>query len=178
MKPIVIIVNGYAGAGKDTFCEIGHQHYICATLSTVDTVKDLALQMGWDKEKTEENRNMLSALKDFYTEWFDGPFKEIVYCITYETTYNESNPPAGETQFIFLHIREPKEIQRVTSWCDDNDIQLHTVYIQSDKAEEQTHGNHADNNVRNMIYDIYIHNNGSLDLFRMNTLSVLRDFSE
>lgn len=163
-EPIIIIVNGYPRSGKDTFCDIADDQFYTVNYSTVDTVKDIARQMGWNGEKTPKNRDMLSALKDFYVDWFDGTFKEIQ-----EIVYFSKNE--GEEHFIFIHAREPEEIGRVKEWCKEISLKCYTVFIERDVETE--HGNHADADVNKFSYDLYIDNNGSLELFREKVLDIL-----
>lgn len=169
-KPIVVVVNGFPTSGKDTFCDFARLKYETTNYSTVDTVKDLATTMGWDGEKTPKNRNMLSALKDFYVEWFDGTFREIERLI--DEKYLE-----GEDDFIFLHTREPVEIERVVNWCTENDKKCYSVFI--DRPEIETvHGNHADANVTGYKYDRYIINDGTLEDFKTLALDIFKQMMD
>ena len=58
---------------------------------------------------------------------------------------------------LFLHIREPKEIQRVKEAF--NAI---TLFIKNDNVADIT-SNMADANVKNYDYDVIIDNSGSLE---------------
>jgi len=166
----VIIVNGYPRSGKDTFCDFANDEYNCINYSTVDTVKEIATMMGWDGTKTPENRAMLSALKDFTTEWFDMTFKEMINLIQDEINYAEILE--DEVDFIFLHIREPKEIIRIKDWCTERSINCFLVCIQrNEMVGEQS--NHADSDVYFIQYDSYINNNSSLDEFKEATHNYL-----
>ena len=78
----VVIVNGKPGVGKSEFerqcaaqCNLFHRTtgfslgrdlWIDVT-STVDFVKEIATECGWDGTKTLENRKFLSDLKDLLT---------------------------------------------------------------------------------------------------------------
>lgn len=171
MKPIVIIINGYPTSGKDTFCDFADDDYMNIHYSTVDTVKYLASDMGWNGRKSPENRNMLSALKDFYVKWFDGTFNEMTKIIRDEIICCDK--PCGN--FIFFHIREPEEITRVKQYCAESNVDCYTVFLIRDEVENTNHGNHADNNVANMSYDVIVTNNGTLDDFKVKTKQVLHD---
>ena len=46
-------------------------------VSTVDKVKEIAAECGWDGVKSPKNRKFLSDLKDLLTEWGDVPYKDI-----------------------------------------------------------------------------------------------------
>lgn len=76
----IIVINGFPGAGKDEFvncCKklIGEPYV--RNISTVDFVKYIAAECGWDGTKTPENRAFLSDLKDLLTKWNDVPFKKV-----------------------------------------------------------------------------------------------------
>jgi len=164
-EPIVVVVNGYPLSGKDTLCEFAIMNYPCIIYSTVDTVKEVAAIFGWNGQKTPENRNMLSALKDFYVEWFDGTFNEMTSLITYEYI-------VGVSQFVFMHTREPQEIARISQWCKDTGKKCFTLFVSRDEVSKD-HGNHADSGVSNYDYDVYIENNGTKEEFREKTLALL-----
>ena len=75
----IYIINGSATSGKSTFCK-----QVCRLiypsgeeLSTVDLVKKLAQEAGWDGKKTPEARRGLSNLKDVLTVWLDAPVNDI-----------------------------------------------------------------------------------------------------
>jgi hypothetical protein len=166
----VIVVNGYPRSGKDTFCKFGEEKYDCVNYSTVDTVKLLATIMGWDGTKTPENRAMLSALKDFTTEWFDMTYVEMTDLIKNAVMYEESNN--DHVDFIFLHIREKKEIERIRDWCVENDVDCKLVCIEKDSVVEEQ-SNHADANIHHIKYDTYLKNYGTLEEFKDITLNYL-----
>ena len=75
----VVIVNGFPRSGKDTFVNFCKEKLgaFGVSVSTVDFVKYLAAQSGWDGSKTPENRKFLSDLKDLLTEWNDVPWKKV-----------------------------------------------------------------------------------------------------
>ena len=60
----VIIINGAAGSGKDTFANmcIDNNNGAGAIISMADAAKDVAKFCGWDGEKTPKNRKFLSNL--------------------------------------------------------------------------------------------------------------------
>ena len=167
MEPTVIIVNGYPQSGKSTFCNFADEAgYYTIEYSTVDTVKQIAAEMGWNGKKDDNSRNMLSALKDFYTNWFDGPYNEATKIIR-EEIINDEDP---WVDFLFMHIREPQEIKRIVEFCDDYDIACVRVFVKRRLAADLAHGNHADINVEKGHYNIYIANNKDIDWFREGSL--------
>lgn len=159
MSVKVVVINGAPGSGKTTF------EYICRRLcnsfedknlevdiySTVDFVKYLAALSGWNGTKTPKNRKFLSDLKDLLTEWNDVPFRKV------EEVVKEKACDKATDWILFVDCREPKEIQKLKERLD-----AVTVFICRDSAENNEASNHADANVRDFDYDIYINNNGTI----------------
>lgn len=157
---MIYIINGAAGAGKDEFCkkvaQITTLHY-SKIISTVNLVKTIAFDLGWDGEKRPKDRKFLSDLKDILTEWNDIPFKDIQKQIDNyfnELTYYNIDPREA---VVFIMCREPKEITRLSK-----ELNAKSVIIRRKEAEVFAASNHADANVLNYSYDIEIDNNGSL----------------
>lgn len=172
----VVVVNGMPGCGKTTFEQICSD--ICDPFaveptshipgfsegrvlgidicSTVDFVKVIAKQCGWDGTKSLKNRKFLSDLKDLLTEWDDVPFKRI------ETRAKVRAKSAADVDWIlFVDCREPSEIQKLKERLNAT-----TVLIRRESVENSETSNHADANVFNYNYDVTIYNNGSLDIFK------------
>ena len=149
------IINGRAGAGKDTFvyfCQNHAGNKVILNISTVDFVKRIATLCGWTGEKDEKNRRFLSDLKDLLSRWNDVPFKEILKTIEH---YKENS--LGADLIFFIHCREPEEIKRLRDF-----LGAKTIFIKRDTMPQVT-SNHADKNVENFEYDIYIENNGTVE---------------
>lgn len=149
------IINGHAGAGKDTFvwlCQNQAGNKAIINISTVDFVKQIATLCGWTGEKDEKNRRFLSDLKDLLTKWNDVPFRDLLKRIE---RYKENSLDADLT--FFIHCREPEEIERLRDF-----LGAKTIFIKRDTMP-QIISNHADKNVENFEYDIYIENNGTIE---------------
>lgn len=157
---MIIIINGPPAAGKDTFvqfcAEIKMFTASVYNFSTIDYVKDLAKQMGWDGSKTPKNRKFLSDLKQLLTDWNDIPFKETVEDIELTIYWSDKDT------LIFVHCREPEEIKKLKDYFQDKAI---TLFIDR-KVNEEEISNTSDLNVRNYEYDYYIENNGTLSDLR------------
>jgi hypothetical protein len=126
-EQLVIAINGMARSGKDTFAEssinylndrIFNPELHGLNISSVDRVKEILTEMGWNGEKDDKSRKALSDLKDLWTEWNDGPFVNIV-----EKILNTN------ASLIFVHIREPLEIDKLKEACLDNSIFFESVLI-------------------------------------------------
>lgn len=154
-----VCINGAPRSGKDTFVEIcrlilGDR---CFNISSVDFVKDLAKQCGWNGEKNLKNRKFLSDLKDLLTQWDDVPYKKIIEAVTnyeQEMYYKTGNT---DSCVAFIHVREPEEIQKLA-----DRIGAITLVIRRDVAENTDMSNHADTDVLTYNYTYSIENNGTL----------------
>jgi hypothetical protein len=135
----IIVINGVATSGKDTFVKffMKHSYVNVFEWSTIDTVKAIAgAALGWDGAKDEPGRRFLSDLKDAWTRYNDGPFKELVAKIRhYDNRY--------EHFIFFIHVREPEEIQKIVdAWPD----RVTTILI--DQPALKPPQNHADQNAQ------------------------------
>ena len=152
----VVIVNGMPESGKTTFQETC-QH-ICSMvtvtkvhiMSSVEYVKQVAYDLGWDGTKTNRNRKFLSDLKRALTDWDDVVFKKIkerlylLDCSEYD-------------YIVFIDIREPSEIERAVK-----ELNATTVLIKRDSVEDREYTNSSDSHVFDYEYDVVIDNNGDL----------------
>lgn len=165
----IFIVNGSPGSGKTTFEELAahklsESYRITKVVSTIDFVKDLARDCGWDGTKTPKNRKFLSDLKDLLTEWGDVPYKKI--CDDLESFYfrldqYDVDPSSG---IVFIDCREPEEIKKLCERLGARSILVDRKNIDMDAKTS----NHADNDVYNYDYDIIIDNNGTLEDLAQN----------
>lgn len=144
----IAIINGSSGVGKDSFVNFIKDNYPFGTIinvSTIDSVKAAAKCLGWDGIKDDKGRKFLSELKYFANQY---------YPISVNTVYEavQNNPRAS---CIFVHCREPKEIDKIKSEFD-----AITILVKNNKVEVAN--NYSDQNVENYNYDYIIDNNGTL----------------
>ena len=155
----IIVINGRPRSGKDTFVEFCQKHCLwCLNVSTVDFVKTIATQCGWDGIKTPENRKFLSDLKDLLTEWGDIPFKKVgeaIVAFGSEMKVYDFNP--DKDGIVFIHCREPKEIDRFKK-----ELGAQSLLMLRGEVDEEETSNHADEEVFNYNYDYVISNEGTL----------------
>lgn len=145
------ITNGSGGCGKDTMVEILSKKFTVKKFSTIDPIKKVAMDLGWNGEKTEKARKYLSDLKDLSTDFLDYSFKYISNIV------KEYQKEISKDIIYIIDIREPPEIKRVV----ENFPFIKTILITRESNEEIT-SNHADRNVKNYDYDFYIKNNSTL----------------
>ena len=143
----VIIINGAGSVGKSTFVSLCHEidSRVIET-STVDFVKEIALQAGWNGIKDEIGRRFISDLKDAMEHYHDIPNQKI-------DEFIQSHP----NDIIFVNAREPHNIQYYQNKYNAISVLIKNCNI------KQVKGNHADENVYNYNYDVIIDNSSTLE---------------
>ena len=82
-------------------------------ISTIDFVKRVATQVGWNGLKEPKDRKFLSDLKDLLTEYNDAPFTIVEKQIRQSYFHFNKEMGVPEDRIVFfVHCREPKEIQK------------------------------------------------------------------
>lgn len=157
---MIICINGFPRAGKDTFCNLCEEirPTFTKSFSTVDFVKDIARQCGWDGTKTENNRKFLADLKELLVRWDNVPYKDIVKKIELEEHNLEMYGIDPKLLLIFVHVREPQEIKKFVGA-----LGAKTLLIKRSAEESKEHLSSADSNVYDMTYDYEIVNDGSIE---------------
>lgn len=159
MRKLVIVINGSGGVGKDTLCDIVAKYYKTMNVSSVDPIKKIAFENGWDGEKNEKSRKFLADLKQLFVEFNDLPQKYLMK--KYQEFLN------SDLEVLFVHIREPKEISRFKNNVGENCI---TLLIRGRQDSKKEWNNLADDEVEDYEYDYYYENNKRID-------EVEKDFS-
>ena len=160
----VVIVNGKPGVGKTTFekfCKDFLGEAFCDGRSTVDRVKEIATEIGWNGTKDLKSRKLLSDLKDIFTEYNDMPFKDVCkHLKTWDDNlvyYGVGSHP----HVFFIDDREPEHIDRLK-----NELNAVTVLIRRPGDEKTETSNHADEKVFEYQYDYIIENDDDINAFR------------
>lgn len=154
----VIVINGMGGVGKSTFISLCHEiNPSVIETSTVDFVKEIALQAGWDGNKDEIGRKFLSELKDALEHYHDIPNQKV-------DEFIKSHPD----NIIFVNAREPHNVQYYK-----NKHNAITVLV-TNLNVKMVRGNHADENVYDYNYDVHIENSGTLEQLK-NSAKVFLD---
>lgn len=158
MDKHIFIINGSGGAGKDTFVKLvkAELNDIFKRLNTVDNyssvdkLKEIAHEFGYNYGKTEKDRKFISDLKQLVGSYSDMPFK----CM--EEKVNQFLKNDSEI-ILFLHIREPNEIKRAAF-----KFQAKTILIKNNTIKHIV-SNISDRNVFKYNYDFIIKNSGTID---------------
>lgn len=144
MKKQIVIINGTGGSGKDTFVEFCSKYSKVMNFSSIDKVKEIAKIIGWDGKKTDKDRKFLSDLKRLTTEYNDMAFNSITEAVNQFKTSNKD--------ILFIHIREPEEIQRAAETFNAKTLLVKRIGLANIKT------NYSDANVDNYSYDYIIEN--------------------
>lgn len=145
----VVIINGSAGVGKDTFVAMCNSFCKVMNYSSIDEIKRLAKLIGWDGNKDEKGRKLLSDLKVAMSEYCDLPFQSM------KNKYEEF--VKSDASILFLHIREPEEIVKAA-----NEFNAITLLIKNKNVKQIT-SNMADANVYDLNYDAVVDNSRTLN---------------
>ena len=166
----VIIINGMPRVGKDQFVRFCQKHLTwCCNFSTVDFVKWVAAQCGWDGTKTPRNRAFLSDLKDLLTQWDDVPFKKVVHEMALYESNAKSYDFSSDDVLCFVHCREPQEIQKFV-----DKLGAKTLLIRRPSVENCVQSNHADAGVFDYRYDYTITNDGTLEELEQKAINFMK----
>lgn len=168
----IYVINGFPRSGKSSFVSFCLDE-LCGwgkEVSTVDFVKKLAKECGWDGKKTPKSRKFLSDLKDLLTEWDDIPYKEILKeKRIFEYGFEQFDMTADKA-FLFIHCREPQEIQKFV-----DRLGAETILIRRAEVEKLEQSNHADSEIFNFNYDWVIDNNGDLKDLKDKAIKFLKE---
>ena len=163
----IICVNGYARSGKDSFCDaIFYNRGLVYPFSTIDEIKKVALQFGWDGKKDAKGRKLLSDLKDCLTEYDNLPTKYIIEQIKVRLDIIQEKEIYNNVIFL-VQMREPKEIKY---WKENYGAKA--LLITRPNSEKEW-GNHADDEVLNAEYDYVLENISDLKTWEMKSIEFI-----
>lgn len=164
MKKLAIVINGAGGVGKDTLCELAAKHFKVKNISSITPIKEIAALCGWDGTKDNKARKFLSDLKKLCVEYNDYP------TLWAKAQYDEFLD--GDEEIMFVHIREPEEIQK---FVDATGGEAKTLLIRGGKRmSNEKYGNASDDGVENYSYDLYYLNESSLDIVEREFVELLK----
>ena len=168
-KTRVVIINGVAESGKDTFVEYVSQY--CQmddsanvlNLSSVGPIKDMLMGFGWDGDKIFKVRDCISSIKDIWIGANNGP---TMYLLNNILEFHKCH--FDEDNIIFCHIRERAEIDKLSkilSGMDILGIEYMIMYVKRSQdnitsriSKDMASFNDADT----FYYDIIIDNDETL----------------
>ncbi|WPE19865.1 hypothetical protein ShzoTeo12_10410 [Shinella zoogloeoides] len=159
-RKIVVIVNGYPRAGKDTFVEFAGNFFAymgwgAYSSSTVDFVKAITEAAGIAEEpKTPEKRALWAELKTAFEK-----YDRFISRRTVAEMEHAMFQSARAAQIGFIFAREPDAINFMKTLVKD--CEFITVFVDRHDAETVT-SNAADMGVEDFSYDFVINNHSDL----------------
>lgn len=154
MKKLAIVINGSGGAGKDTLCDIAAKHFKTVNVSSIDPIKKIARENGWNGEKDLKSRKFLADLKQLFTDYNDLPTKYII------EKYKEFL--IGDAEIFFVHIREGAQIAHFIEEAEKLGSRPRSLLVRSKRCES-VYGNASDDDVADFDYDFYYDNDLPLE---------------
>lgn len=154
----VCIVNGAPRAGKDTFISfmrdfLTKKGIASSEYSSIAPIKSMLEKAGISLiDKTPADRKLLSVVGDALEE--HSNFRTTL-CV------QKAYEWACKGRVVFLHIREPENIVKVSDSLSDRGIDVHTILIKSDAALKEF-SNPSDSSTDGMAYRHEISNDASL----------------
>ena len=160
MQKTVIVINGSGGVGKDTLCDIAADRFSVWNISSIDPIKELAAISGWNGDKSDRSRKFLADLKQLTVTYNDYPLRWLM--ARYETFLTD------EHDILFVHIREPKEIEKFVKAIRAVDGKILTLLVRGgerlkNSRGDKAYGNAADDNVEKYDYDYIFVNDKTLN---------------
>lgn len=165
----VIVINGLPQSGKDSFatlvqsyCNMDESANVL-NLSSVDPIKEVLEQFGWDGEKSAEVRDIIAGIKQIWIGAQNGP---TMYMMNNILEWHKSF--VGEDNIVFCHIREPEEINKLVNAingmsCVGIDI-MTILMVRGNHISEHVNDRLADSEVSivQYPYDMIIYNDAGL----------------
>lgn len=168
----VIVVNGEPQSGKSTFenyCFALNPIYV-RIFSSIQPIKEIAQQCGWNGAKEPKDRKFLADLKQLLIEYNNFPFNQIVNYIELQKHWMDNRDYDGNKLIFFIDVREPSEIQKLR---DKYNAQV----ILIERATTNSLDNSADKkeNFNRDLYDMVISNNGTLEQLEAQAREFMKD---
>ena len=175
----VVIINGKPQSGKDTFCKYA-QGYCdddesanTLIISSVDPLKEMLMQLGWDGTKTDKIRDMLMDMKQLWVQNQDGPTMFL-----FNNILEFHKACTGEDNIVFVHIREPEEIKKLVNALtgfESMGIDVISLLVIRESGEDtpnqpaETRRSDDEALINNYEYDVTINNDE--DLIKLQELA-------
>lgn len=133
-KTILVLINGHAGVGKDTFVELCRQVATSKdcevmNLHRSDAPKAALTSLGWDGIKDEETRTLLKHMID----WMESKTLLNKYL---ETQIEAANFVfADKDLLMFYHVRDPEVMYSLIDHYLDTEVQPISLLVKRDLEE-------------------------------------------
>lgn len=170
--PVICIINGAGGNGKDTFVDSVGRSVAAFNISSVDVVRhideeldkylgDVIDQMTINpveerKKKSNLYRKFLSDVKRAWEDYCDGPTWSMINSIDY--LFRRQMRGYERHDIIFLHIREPRNIDKMKALVEERYGAICLTLIVSGLVDPKFYDNDSDRFVENYEYDLRVVN--------------------
>lgn len=168
----VIVVNGEPQSGKSTFenyCFALNPIYV-RIFSSIQPIKEIAQQCGWNGAKEPKDRKFLADLKQLLIEYNNFPFNQIVNYIELQQRWMNNRDYDGDKLIFFIDVREPSEIQKLR---DKYNAQV--ILIERVTANSLDNNGDKKENFNRDLYDMVISNNGTLEQLEAQAREFMKD---
>ena len=135
-------------------CAIAEKHFEVTNVSSIDPIKKIARENGWNGEKDNKSRKFLSDLKKAYTDYNDLPTN---FLLDEYRKFTED-----DKDILFCHIREPQEIEKFKK-AINYPSNVKTLLIRRPETDDAVYGNESDDDVDDYDYDIIYENSGTIE---------------
>lgn len=149
-----VIINGKGTSGKDTivnWIQSKLTNVKVYNFSSIDPVRKAA-EIFDCSGKSEKDRKFMSELKKLSIWYNDHPTNYLLKKIDEKRFKNDKN-------LFFLHIREPKEIDKMVFALQNKKIDVFTLLV--DRKINKTFNNDSDDFVGNYNYNFCIDNSNN-----------------
>lgn len=160
---LVIIINGESSIGKDTIIDYfkeeakKYKHKV-VSIDSVAKVKEAAMLLGWDGEKTPANRAFLHILKLISDDAFNSSTNYVIEEIL-------DNINKEDVSMAFVHIREADAIRKLEDILTKKyDIPCVKLLVKGISKDSGTL--YGDQSVNDTYYHYIIENYSTLDSLR------------
>lgn len=181
--PVVVLVSGAGGNGKDTFIDCVNKHLAVENISSIDEIKNMAASLitltadnrfetvNGVKEmtdKTDRYREFLHELKMAWSKFNSGPNNYMLQQINHILTMHEDEREKFDV--IFVHVREADEIIALKSNIERFlGIGCVTLCI-TGRVDPSEYQNECDKNIDEYKFDVTINNAGDLMILELQAM--------
>lgn len=167
-RPILVLINGISGSGKDTF--VDSAPYLHINMHRSDPFKELLTGIGWDGTRDEKSRTVLKYFVDIGEK---SGFNKEALCRKLIGAELMNSNIFEPIEVFFYHVRDIEIIKQLK---EDKELQgyangIYSLLIHRDSVKPTEPNEWYDVNSHIDEYDWVIHNDGTLDdLKHKNTL--------
>ena len=166
----LILINGYAGAGKDTFVkffteEAEKNDKRVVNLSSITPVWTMLKDLGIDMDQKGPAERKLAAEVKAALDNYNFYATKLVLEIAH-------NNLTQNADYVFVHMREPRALEYSSEYWHRyiNQYALRTLFIDREQ-QKLAFGNVADDSVSHYPYQDNVSNFGSLSDFKEAAIS-------